>query len=201
MDWGLAYMKCKPKQSPKNHISHRCEKTIVIARWRAHGPVTHKICRNLELFITSWAVFLQFLHFPWLHVVMTRMGDTWQGSHRGYGLRSMQKSCGLNYVRYCLSKHFCFLWLYLQEIVAVNYQGIVPTKRWLFCWCLYFLLLFFSIAPVWHNVARPLRTIAEMSSRKSHSSLKRIRATELFTRPLPCLFPKYGSAKCTAVDC
>lgn len=163
--------------------------------------VIHTLCRNLELFI-SWFIFLDSdFYFSPIACSHDKDGRQMAGEPWGYGLRSRQKSWGLKRVSFCLRIGFCFLWLYLHEIVAVNYQVIVPTKRWLFCWSLLFLLLFSSISPIWHNLTRPLRAIAEMSSWKAHSSRKRIKAPELLAKPRPCLLPKYGSAKCTAPDC
>lgn len=69
---------------------------------------------------------------------MTRMGDTWWGEPWGRGaicqLGQKKKKEKKIYVRLLLSRHFLLsLAIYLEEIVTVNYQVTVPTKRGLFC--------------------------------------------------------------------
>lgn len=40
-----------------------------------------------------------------------------------------------------------------------------------------------------------------MFSWKAHSFRKTIKAPKIFAWPFPCLLPKYGSARCTTLDC
>lgn len=104
------------------HFSQMWKNSNLMARWRARGP---------KLFIRSaetWSFLLVGLFFStlistfsWLHVVITKMGGRWQGSHGRYGLRSRQKSCELKRCfSFCLRSIFAFfgcLYMKLLQLI------------------------------------------------------------------------------------